>query len=401
MHLDNTTLFVVTGFMSVVAGLLLLFSWLQDRRVTALALWGLAFICVALGQFVVMARGPVPDALAMKIGPVLALVGYGLMWCGARRFEGRQCHYHWALIGAVTFLVASQFDAFTNTPVLRIQLNSAFFAVYSLLAASEVWRGRDPGLLSRWPAMVLLLLHAIFFVVRIAFADQLPFPAGNNFVTPGWFPIGALAVLANNFCLAFLIMNMAKERAELRYRNAALVDPLTGAANRRAFFDRGERLLQRARAEGKPAAVLLLDLDLFKTINDTFGHETGDRVLCAFCNVATETLRPTDVFARLGGEEFACLLPGASAAEALRVAERVRATFEGRPAAAAIPNMPSTVSVGVATTLDVDGDLSAMLAAADRALYDAKAKGRNRVEQARPVMGMPGMPALRPTSAAA
>jgi diguanylate cyclase (GGDEF)-like protein len=183
---------------------------------------------------------------------------------------------------------------------------------------------------------------------------------------------------------------MAKERSELRHRRAAQLDSLTGVANRRAFMERAQRSLRRAVTEGRPVAVLLLDLDLFKQINDTFGHQTGDRVLCMFCDTASATLRPSDVFGRLGGEEFACLLPGASAPEALRVAERIRANFEGREAAAGAYDVVSTVSVGVATTQDIEGTLDALMAAADRALYQAKAKGRNRVERA---SALPTVPA--------
>jgi len=200
--------------------------------------------------------------------------------------------------------------------------------------------------------------------------------------------------------MAFLVVNMTKERAELRQRQNALVDPLTGAANRRAFLETGERVLQRTLAEGKPAAMLVLDLDLFKKINDTFGHQTGDRVLCAFCDTATATLRPQDLFGRLGGEEFACLLPGATEANALAVAERIRANFEGRPIKFGTQVSKSTVSVGVAMARGVGDDLATLLATADTALYQAKANGRNRVEQAY-VTSPPLQPVVDPPPPAA
>ncbi|MGZ5853384.1 MAG: GGDEF domain-containing protein, partial [Xanthobacteraceae bacterium] len=176
--------------------------------------------------------------------------------------------------------------------------------------------------------------------------------------------------------------NMAKERAELRQRERSQVDALTRITSRRAFLDAGERVLQRALAAGQPVAVLILDLDFFKKINDTFGHQSGDRVLCAFCETASETLRPNDLFARMGGEEFACLLPGASSENALAVAERIRASFEGRRIRVGTQVSTSTVSIGVAMANNIGADLGALLAAADHALYQAKAKGRNRVEQA-------------------
>lgn len=385
MVFDPPTLFGLIGLIGTTAGLLLLFFWLHDRSVTALALWGVAFVLVSLGSALVVMRGSAGDVWSLQVGPVLTLTGYGLMWCGARSFEGRKCNYPLALLGAGLWLIASQFDGFAEATATRMRLSSVVIVTYTLLTAAEYWRARDKELMSRWPAIVLLLVHAFLFTLRIPFVESVPFPGGTSPGNPGWIPVGAVGMLLHTFCLAFLVMSMTRERGELRQRRSAQLDPLTGVANRRGFLDRGERLLRRCLAENKPAAVLILDLDLFKQINDTFGHQAGDHVLRVFCETANAVLRPTDVFGRLGGEEFACLLPGASAAEALQVAERIRASFEDRRDSIPVQGAASTVSVGVATTLDVAPDLEELMAAADRAVYLAKANGRNRVERARPV----------------
>ena len=193
-------------------------------------------------------------------------------------------------------------------------------------------------------------------------------------------------VLFAAFALAFLRLAMAKERAELEQRKAALADPLTGIANRRAFFDLGDPLLAHAMSAHRPVTLLLLDLDRFKQVNDTAGHQAGDRVLKAFSDLVTGTIRQGDLFGRIGGEEFACLLLDCAMPRALHVAERLRHAFEtlgetGLPAMA-------TVSIGVAAPSEGERDLHALLAAADRALYRAKAKGRNRVEPARPPLAL-------------
>jgi len=382
MAFDPPTLFGLSGLVGTTAGVLLLFFWLHDRRVAALALWGSAFVLVSLGSALVVTRANAADVWSSQVGPVMTLTGYGLMWCGARSFEGRSLHFPLAVLGAVVWLAAMQVDAFVGAPALRMRLSSATIVIYSLATAAEYWRARDPGLISRWPAIALLLVHAAFFALRFALVEAVPFPGGSAPADPKWVPVGAVSLLLHVVCLAFLVMNMARERAELQQRRQAHLDPLTGVANRRGFLDRGERTLRRCVADKEPAAVLIVDLDLFKQINDTLGHQAGDHVLCVFCETANTVLRPNDVFGRLGGEEFACLLPGASAAEALQVAERIRASFEDRRDSIPMRHGASTVSVGVATTLDVAADLETLMAAADRAVYLAKAKGRNRVEQA-------------------
>jgi diguanylate cyclase (GGDEF)-like protein len=176
---------------------------------------------------------------------------------------------------------------------------------------------------------------------------------------------------------------MARERIVLWYKQASLIDPLTGVGNRRAFLERGEKLLHRTASDQQPAVLLFFDLDRFKNVNDTFGHHVGDRLLTAFCGVATDALRPGDLFGRLGGEEFASLLPRTSLNERLDVAERIRANFEATMLEVDANKLAATVSVGVAMSTDQNRDLAGLLMAADRSLYRAKANGRNRVEYPR------------------
>ena len=133
----------------------------------------------------------------------------------------------------------------------------------------------------------------------------------------------------------------------------------------------------------KHAVLMMLDIDRFKSINDTFGHHAGDQVLITFCRVATGALRVGDLFGRIGGEEFAALLPDASLEEGLEVAERIRANFEAEPLTFGISTFAATVSVGVACTRDQSRDLSTLIVAADRGLYRAKRNGRNRIESER------------------
>jgi diguanylate cyclase (GGDEF)-like protein len=203
-----------------------------------------------------------------------------------------------------------------------------------------------------------------------------------------WLPYGIFEALLYTFGSAFLLLTMTKERAEAQHKRAAVIDPLTGVPNRRGFMDRAEGVLARCREVGHPVSVLLFDLDHFKRINDTYGHQAGDDVLVEFCRAAQSRFGPDDVFARLGGEEFVCMLPGTKLQAAFGIAERIRRDFDGAGGGAA--DVQATVSVGISNSLDAGGELAALLGAADKALYRAKAKGRNRVEGRRPPLVLVG-----------
>jgi diguanylate cyclase (GGDEF)-like protein len=175
---------------------------------------------------------------------------------------------------------------------------------------------------------------------------------------------------------------MAKERTELRHRTAAMVDPLTGIANRRSFLQDAAQLAKRHGANPRPTAVLLIDLDHFKSINDRFGHALGDRVLEIFADSARQSVRSSDLLGRLGGEEFAAVLSDTSRDKAAGVAERIRASFA--QAAQEVDNRPvrATVSIGLVHCQEAALNVAELLAQADQALYTAKERGRNRVEVA-------------------
>ena len=185
-----------------------------------------------------------------------------------------------------------------------------------------------------------------------------------------------------SICAAYLFGGLVKDRIAAGYQRASLTDPLTGVTNRRGFFQLGERLLMRTRFARRPSALLMFDLDQFKSINDRYGHHAGDEVLTAFCKVATSQMRPADLFGRIGGEEFAALLPDTSRQDAVSLAKRVRGAFAASCHNVGEHAFSSTVSIGIAVADDGPSDLSALLDVADQALHRAKALGRNRVEPA-------------------
>ncbi|MFC5547451.1 diguanylate cyclase [Massilia aerilata] len=181
------------------------------------------------------------------------------------------------------------------------------------------------------------------------------------------------------YCLVLRDISDKRDAIDRR-RRSVFCDHLTGVANRRAFFEAAELELNRNRRTPRPTALILFDADHFKQINDRHGHPAGDRVLRQLGAALSLTFRQVDVVARVGGEEFAVLLPSSTLAGANAVAERLRQLVEGQPVGFEGASIAYTVSAGIAAigageTIDLD----TLMQRADRALYAAKAKGRNRV----------------------
>ncbi|AFY79623.1 MAG: diguanylate cyclase [Hydrococcus sp. C42_A2020_068] len=163
-------------------------------------------------------------------------------------------------------------------------------------------------------------------------------------------------------------------------------DPLTGVANRRALLAFGEREFNRAKRYAHPFSVLAIDIDRFKQINDTYGHDIGDRVLIAMSRSITQYLRQVDCFGRFGGEEFLVFLPETEELQATKVAERIRKRIAKNSLQVAEQTVTITISIGIATYQPGDGTLDAIIKRADRSLYSAKEQGRNRVGISVPVV---------------
>ena len=383
MNLDVNTLFLVTVYVEAILGLLLLFAWAQNSAITAVAWWGFAHLLRAGSVMLFGWYGAVSDLISIDLANALLFTAFAFTWTGARVFDHRRPQPILLFGGAVLWLIASRIPAVADSFNLRVLLSSGIITAYTWATAYEFWRGRSEPLVSRWPAIFMLFAHGALYLLRTPLGAMLPWvPTGNAVFESVWLTVLSFEALLFTISIAFILLAMAKERTEYCHKTAALIDPLTGIANRRAFLQDGQAQLKRQVVNPRPTAVMLLDLDNFKSINDRFGHAIGDRVLEIFADVTSGCVRRVDLFGRLGGEEFAALLRDTTRDRALIVAEQIRACFadatrdvDGRP-------VVGTVSIGIAVSHDAVLDLSALLAQADHALYRAKDGGRNRIEVA-------------------
>jgi diguanylate cyclase (GGDEF)-like protein len=379
MPLDVPTLFLVSTCITGLLGIFLFVLWLQDLSVRALGYWASAYL---IGGFAVALWIVSPDLLpaaGTDLASALLFSCCGLIWCGARKFHGREPSVGGAIAGAVVWLVATRMPELMQWDSARVVISSVIITAYAVLTAIELRRERRKprgGRAARARALMIPVLHGVIFLSPILtttlFSSAAPI-AGN-----GFFPLFALLTLLYVVGTAFIVVVMAKEHSALIHKTAAMTDHLTGLFNRRGFFEAAEKLVTTQRKLGQPVTVMMFDLDHFKSINDRFGHDVGDEALRAFAATASTNMRLHDIVGRLGGEEFAAILPGGIDTAQL-VAERVRAAFESRGVEIAGHFMNATVSIGIAESLADIAHVPAMLSRADRALYAAKKSGRNRI----------------------
>lgn len=346
----------------------------RDDRGNGLGKWVLGLGLIAAGWQLLSLRGLLPPVLSVALadaaflGGLCAQIG-GLLEFGRRR-PPRELVAPAPLLFLVLLPIRDQFIAYTL-------VTSLMLAVPLLALSALSWRLGDSA--ARWPMAFLYLLGGILLVVRAL--DIWLAPAGRSDIFHSQLldSVTFVTHFAMTITGSFGFLEMRRQRAEASIRHLAMYDGLTELLNHRAFLGLAERELERARRMQAPFALLMIDLDRFKHINDTYGHLIGDRVLATIAETAKNTLRGVDLIGRYGGEEFCALIPNAGLQQARTVAERLRLAVEATPIADV--EQCVTASIGVAVCTDPDNDsLDALIERADQAHYRAKNGGRNRVE---------------------
>jgi diguanylate cyclase (GGDEF)-like protein len=380
--LGALSLLLVTTALSVV--MLFVLSSLRGSKVEGVREWGQANALAVLALLLFASRGVVPDLLSIEGANALLLTSSALMLAGFRRHLALPVPARRLGLGILATMVGlSFFHLGIESLPMRTVLASVFHALVCLAIGRTIPRTSEPRLryayaFTRRAAFVLgtmLACRGAFYALQVGTPLSFLEPAVYNLV---FFAIGTLALPA--LTLGAVMMANAQVLRDTAF--AADHDHLTGAWSRRAFFTFAEHEHARAGRSGSSLSLLVFDVDHFKRINDTHGHATGDRVLREIVTHAQEVIRKIDYCARLGGEEFAVLLPDANQQTAMEVAARLLTALDRPPhlAASTLP-VGYTVSIGVAT-LAPGETLADLMARADAALYAAKADGRNRVVSA-------------------
>lgn len=374
--LDLRTVILLAGFMGALMSIVLVFLQRSTlNSVRGLREWAWAALTGVFAAFLLGARGILPDFLTIVVGNLFLIGGVCLFSIGTRRFFSLNLRVPlFATIVIVAGLLLSWYSVGNPDYGVRLHFVSALLA---LIFAEHAWllHRASAGSFAFRFTVTVLLLQACLLAARALTTGSVgedaamlsPSPMQSIYVAS--YPVMMLALSIGVFLLA-----TERIRSDLEY--LATHDLLTGTLNRRAIVEAADRELARCRRHGHLMSLLMMDLDHFKKINDTYGHLVGDRVLKDFAGHVSTLLRLPDQFGRYGGEEFMLLLPDTGREAASIVADRIC------KAAAEAKAPMCTVSIGLATATLIDTGIDSLLARADEALYRAKVGGRNQVATA-------------------
>ena len=327
---------------------------------------------------------PQPAEGLRAAGNLVGVIALMALQRGVWLFIGRVPTYRFHLIALALVLVASWIGLDPAAGYIRVGINSGVLALLCAGMARDLVRHARDDLQYRWPVLLAIpvLAGGIGFALRGVRAVVWHASVSAEMTTNSALNIGsALSYLVIALAFHATLMALVVARLVAELRRLSRHDGLTGLLNRRAIEEALAEQVQRSRRNGEAFALMMLDVDHFKAINDHHGHAVGDLALKHVAALLRHGVRDVDHLSRFGGEEFVVLLPAATPAAALALAERLRESVEGSPPTVQQHVLPLTVSIGLAQWAGDADEPRQLLARADAALYRAKAAGRNRVNQ--------------------
>ncbi len=380
---DTFTLVTVLALVHLLVTGLMCLAWGLAPNVPGVKFWAYGRIFTTLSLIGVALKDTVPFELAILVSQGLFFIGQYYVWQGSVVFKGlKRVDIRWIISLFLLSLTIVALGLIAERDGIRLMVSSLVVIVFSSLNAWALWQPMEG---KRFPACrvvaVVLWLHAAFFFARliVAIAHQahqelIPVPIVQQFT---FFEAIIASILVG---MGYVVL--IAERLQYDLKMLADHDSLTGAMVRRAFFHKATLQLKAQYARGRAGvACMVLDLDHFKVLNDQHGHIAGDEALRHAVKVMQSSLRPQDLLARIGGEEFIVLLPGTDNLEANRIAEQIRSKLEHTACAFGDCELAVTISIGLVSysMLNETLTIEQLFEEADKALYEAKALGRNQI----------------------
>jgi diguanylate cyclase (GGDEF)-like protein len=359
--------------------LLLILARVHADGIHGLGHWALGNLSISIGMLIMMMQFT-STYFAILPATTLYALGLGLYLNGTQAFTEKRPTYGMTVLIVGLVVVIDAFFLWQQDFRTIVVCNALIFMVVNIVGARMLLIPVQPPLRTAyWFTGLMFCLMALVFLIRgvgAMLADDAVFQAMSQWpLNKFTFFVGTIFQL----CTTFGFVLMLNYKLVERMRHMAGEDWLTGALNRRSLEDAAIRMEANCQRFNLGIAMLLIDLDHFKQINDRYGHQFGDQVLAEFARIVNGSIRAGDLFGRYGGEEFCILLPNTSEEEALVQADRLRLAFEADMAVFLNKRLDCTISVGVSESSQVGMGFNQLFAAADRALYAAKQRGRNCV----------------------
>jgi len=377
---DLKTIIFMSMLLTFMLSMLLAITRAHHKEVHGPGYWAVGNLVIGLGMVLVLIQLDAPKVIFI---PGMALIGAGLSLYinGIQAFIGKVPDYR---IPVAVFLLLVVIDAYfmvLKQDVRTTVIVSAviFTAIY--LYCARLTFSRDEGIVGNlyWITSSLYLLMALLMLGRSVYASRVGAEVFGNFAA--W-PVNAYTFMlgaVSQFFVSSLFVLMLSYKLSQNLESLATIDSLTSTLNRRGLEEAALKMQDICKRINLSMAVLMIDIDHFKKVNDKYGHLTGDDVLRHLAKVIASILRSSDVLGRYGGEEFCVFLPNTTEGDALGLAERIRAAVEASPINLNRNVIKVTVSIGVADSVRAGYDFKGLVATADSAMYGAKNGGRNRV----------------------
>ncbi len=383
MSFDLRTMMLMISVLTLLLAGVLALAGLHSGTIRGVRLWALASLFYSIASFTAFASLTLTSSDWMVVVSVMLVMGgSGLQYAGIQAFKGERIDWRIPLL--VVGMAAALSIWFTNIRPdanARAIANSLAFALINLVCARALLiRIEQPLRTAYWftgASFMALAAGALFRAMILLYAPRSDFVATYPLVP--FVPVRFLATSLVLMCVTFGFILMLNYRLILDMQKLALQDALTGALNRRSLEEVAARLAARCDRTGGLLAIMMIDVDHFKSINDRCGHQVGDQVLQRLTALVQASIRRDDCFARYGGEEFCILMSSTTEDEAKMLADRLCQSYAALTMEFGDAVLQSTISIGVADSNQVGLEFSALVSAADQAMYWAKQEGRNRV----------------------